>query len=144
MRRIAQALQPDGVLIVLEWAWELFDEDSARWCFERLTDDDTGWVRGCRDDWLASGQPWASYLDGRTRAERFHSGQDMVDALTRSFATQELEYGPYFFADLRAVSAEDEQAAIADGAVRANGITYVGRPIATGAGGDGAAWSRGS
>jgi hypothetical protein len=30
-------LVPGGVLVVVEWAWERFDEATARWCFARLT-----------------------------------------------------------------------------------------------------------
>jgi SAM-dependent methyltransferase len=58
---IAQRLEPDGVLVVVEWARERFDEASARWCFDRLADDEPGWLHRHRDNWLASGQPWAAY-----------------------------------------------------------------------------------
>ncbi len=34
---IAQRLEPGGVLVVVEWARERFDEATARWCFARLT-----------------------------------------------------------------------------------------------------------
>ena len=36
LRRAAEALRPGGVLIVVEWAWERFDADTAHWCFARL------------------------------------------------------------------------------------------------------------
>src|SRR4029450_4065574 len=34
--RLRDLLVPAGVLVVLEWAWERFDETTARWCFARL------------------------------------------------------------------------------------------------------------
>ena len=36
--RAAAALTPGGVLIVVEWAYERFDEATARWSFDRLPD----------------------------------------------------------------------------------------------------------
>lgn len=37
--RVAGWLAPGGTFVVLEWAWERFDEVAARWCFARLPDD---------------------------------------------------------------------------------------------------------
>src|SRR5215216_1049885 len=34
--RLEALLVPGGVLVVVEWAWERFDEATARWCFARL------------------------------------------------------------------------------------------------------------
>jgi SAM-dependent methyltransferase len=34
--RLEALLAPGGVLVVVEWAWERFDEATARWCFARL------------------------------------------------------------------------------------------------------------
>jgi SAM-dependent methyltransferase len=34
--RAQTRLAPDGVLVVVEWASERFDEATARWCFDRL------------------------------------------------------------------------------------------------------------
>jgi hypothetical protein len=43
--RLAEALAPGGLLVVVEWARERFDETTARWCFDRLPQpgDDSGW-----------------------------------------------------------------------------------------------------
>ena len=35
--RIHAALRADGTLIVVEWAWERFDDATAQWCFARLS-----------------------------------------------------------------------------------------------------------
>lgn len=62
--RAAAALTPRGVLIVIEWAYEKFDEATARWCFDRLPDTgEPGWLHSHRDRWLASDQPWHTYLN---------------------------------------------------------------------------------
>ena len=37
---VGAALAPDGALVVVEWAWERFDEATARWCFARLAPPD--------------------------------------------------------------------------------------------------------
>jgi SAM-dependent methyltransferase len=34
---IHDTLTPGGVLVVVEWARERFDETTARWCFARLS-----------------------------------------------------------------------------------------------------------
>jgi SAM-dependent methyltransferase len=124
---ITQRLDPGGVLVVAEWARERFDEATARWCFDRLADDDPGWLHRRRDEWLASGQSWDTYLDGWVRTEGMHTGQDILRSLATRFDTRLLTEGPYFFPDLDGVAAVDEQAAIDTGLIRANGIRYVGR-----------------
>jgi SAM-dependent methyltransferase len=44
--RLAASLAPGGVLVVVEWARDRFDEATARWCFDRLPrpGDDPGWL----------------------------------------------------------------------------------------------------
>ena len=123
---IAQRLDPGGVLIVVEWARERFDVETARWCFDRLADDEPGWLHRRRDEWLASGQAWDAYLNTWARTDGLHTGQDILRALAARFDTRLLARGPYFFADLGGVTAADEQAAIDAGHIRANGINFVG------------------
>ena len=36
VERMTDVLAPEGIVIVVEWAWEHFDEPTAQWCFERL------------------------------------------------------------------------------------------------------------
>ena len=36
LEKVANGLAPGGLVIVVEWDWEGFDEATARWCFERL------------------------------------------------------------------------------------------------------------
>jgi SAM-dependent methyltransferase len=126
---IASALVPDGVLIVVEWAPERFDETTARWCFARLAaDGERDWLRRHRDDWAASGQSWGSYLGAWTRNERLHNGLDVMRALHARFDTRLLTGGPYFFPTLDGITEADEQLAIDTEQIQANGIRWVGQP----------------
>lgn len=55
------ALVPDGVLVVVEWARERFDERTARWCFNRLGPPTAGvepsWLHRRGDEWTTSALP---------------------------------------------------------------------------------------
>jgi SAM-dependent methyltransferase len=126
---ITGRLEPDGVLVVVEWARERFDEASARWCFDRLADDEPGWLHRHRDNWLASGQPWAAYIDSWAANEGMYTAEEILRSLAERFDTRLLTHGPYFFPDLHGVTAADEQTAIDAGRIQANGVRYVGRPL---------------
>jgi tRNA (Thr-GGU) A37 N-methylase/SAM-dependent methyltransferase len=124
--RAEAALAPGGVLIVVEWAYEKFDEATARWCFDRLPGSgEQDWLRGHREQWLASDQPWHTYLDAWARRERLHRGHAIIQALQARFHTRLLTRTPYFFPDLYPTRETDEQAAADSGEIRATGIRYV-------------------
>jgi SAM-dependent methyltransferase len=129
--RVAAALVANGTLVVVEWAWERFDQATARWCFDRLpaTDPSTepGWLHRHRDRWAASTQPWEAYLAAWAAAEGLHAGREIVHGLDARFDRRRYADGPYFFADLDGISEADEQDAIDAGLLRATGIRYVGR-----------------
>jgi SAM-dependent methyltransferase len=130
--RVRQVLAPGGTLVVVEWARERFDEATARWCFERLppaTDDAAvGWLHRHRDRWTESGLPWPEYLRSWAVEEGLHTGEQIVAGLDARFHRERYTVGPYFFADLDHTSEADEQAAVDQGLIAANGIRYVGRP----------------
>lgn len=123
------ALVAGGPVLVVEWAWERFDEGTARWCFDRLAppSDDHGWLEHRRDEWRASGLPWDGYCRAWAEEEGLHAGRDIVRELDARFGRQLLAYGPFFFPDLAGVGEDDEQAAIDAGEIQANRIAYVGR-----------------
>ncbi len=129
--RVGAALAPDGALVVVEWAWERFDEATARWCFARLAPpapaDEPGWLLRHRDQWAASGQSWDGYCRGWATEEGLHTGQEIVRGLDARFDRRMCVYGPYFFADLAGTTEADEQAVIDAGQVQATGIWYAGR-----------------
>ena len=126
--RVVSSLVPGGTLVVVEWAWERFDEPTAEWCFERLgRNDEPGWLHRRRDEWIASGDPWSVYLQDWAQRERLHSAESLLGLLDDRFDRVELSFGPYLFPELAATSAEDEQDAIEAGQIRATRVDYVGR-----------------
>jgi SAM-dependent methyltransferase len=127
--RVEGALVPGGAVVVAEWARERFDEPTARWCFGRLPapSADHGWLQRRHDEWRASGLPWTGYCRAWAEEEGLHDGKDIVRELDARFDQRFLASGPYFFPDLAGVSEEEEQAAIAAGAIQPGRIAYVGR-----------------
>jgi len=129
LNKIAERLAPQGVVVVVEWDWERFDETTARWCFARLGGpEQEGWLHHRRHEWAASGQGWADYLRSWANQEGIHPGRKLLDELNQRFIEQMCSYGPYFFSDLINTSVTDEQAAIDAGRIRATRIEYVGTP----------------
>jgi SAM-dependent methyltransferase len=125
--RIAGALASGGRVVVIEWAWERFDDPTAAWCFDRLgSAAEPGWLHRRRDEWLASGDGWSSYLQEWSRREGLHAGEALVGHLDARFERHVLSYGPYFFAGLADTTEADEQAAIDTGEIQATRIEWVG------------------
>jgi SAM-dependent methyltransferase len=128
LERLAARLVPGGVLVVVEWAWERFDEATARWCFVRLTAPAPGaapgWLHKHQERWAASGQPWDGYLRAWATEERLHPGEEIMRGLDARFDRQFYVEAPYFFADLADTSEAEEQAAIDAGLIQAGGIRY--------------------
>jgi len=129
---MARALRPGGTVVVLEWAWERFDERTAQWCFERLPTEDTepGWLHRRRQSWLDSGEPWEAYMQAWATEDHIHPGDTVLAKLTARFESTAAEDGlasyPYYFPDLDGVTEADEQAAIDAGLVQPAGIRFVG------------------
>jgi SAM-dependent methyltransferase len=130
--RMGAALVPEGgLVVVVEWAWERFDQATARWCFARLAPlgpaAEPGWLQRHRDEWAASGQPWDAYCRAWATQEGLHTGQAILRGLDARLDRQECGFRPYFFADLADTTQADEQAAIDAGQIQATGIWYAGR-----------------
>jgi SAM-dependent methyltransferase len=125
--RIATTLRRGGTLVVIEWAWEDFDEATAEWCFQRLgPDEEAGWLRRRCGEWVASGQSWSDYVRAWAGEERLHSAGTLLRLLDERFGRVHLAHGPYFFPDLVGVTEENERAAIDAGQIRATRVDYVG------------------
>jgi SAM-dependent methyltransferase len=125
--RVASSLANNGRFVVVEWAWERFDEATAAWCFERLGPNaEAGWLHRRRDEWAASEQTWPAYLRGWAQRERLHEAKALLDLLDERFRREHLTRGPYFFPDLAETTAEDEGDAITAGQIQATRIDYVG------------------
>jgi len=115
--------------VVIEWASEEFDQETAEWCFGRLgPDDEAGWLHRRRDEWLASSLEWSSYLHDWLQRDGLHAGKALVRLLDEQFHRRLVARGPYFFPDLAGTSEAEERAAIDAGQIRANRIDYVGVP----------------
>lgn len=125
--RLTTTLTSDGTLVVVEWAWEKFDEATARWCLQRLgRDEEANWLHRRRDDWTTSGQEWQTYLGDWAARDGLHRGEALLRLLDERFQRRLLTFGPYFFPDLADTSDADEQAAIDAGQIRATRIDWVG------------------
>jgi len=124
--RIGRTLAHGGSLVVVEWAWEEFDEPTAEWCFQRLGRDE-GWLHRRRDEWLASDETWDAYIRGWGQTEQLHAADTLLRLLEEHFEREQLTSGAYFFPDLAQTSEEDELAAIESGQIRATRVDYLGR-----------------
>jgi SAM-dependent methyltransferase len=127
--RAAAALRPGGVVAVVEWAWERFDEDTARWCFDRLSataTSDPGWLHRRRGEWRATGQEWQEYFGAWAERGHLQRSDRIIAGLDARFERTLLEYVPYFFSDLAGVPERAERSAIDAGEIRATGIRYAG------------------
>lgn len=128
LQLVAAALRPGGLVVVVEWARERFDEATVSWCVSRLPDSaDPGWLGELFTHWRESGQPWDDYRTSWAEAEGLHSGDEILRALAAHFDSEQPTFGPYFFSDLAGTSEADEWAAITAGQIQANRIEYLGR-----------------
>jgi SAM-dependent methyltransferase len=130
--RLQELLAPGGVLVVVEWAWERFDEATARWCFARLGPPppgaEPGWLHKHRQRWSASGRSWEDYLRGWATEEGLHPAEQILRGLAMRFTRSRAVDAPYLFADLVETSETEEQAAIDAGQIQAIGIRYTAAP----------------
>lgn len=128
--QVSETLLPGGTLVVVEWAWERFDEATARWCFARLGPtalaSEPGWLHRRRDEWVASGRPWHAYWQEWAQTAHLHPGREILASLDARFDRVVGAEGPYFFSELDGIAEQDEQAAIDAAQVQASCILYVG------------------
>jgi SAM-dependent methyltransferase len=128
---VTTVLKPQGILVVVEWALERFDESTAKWCFDRLATlepgDEPGWLQRHRDQWAASGQSWDAYFQAWMQAAGLHSSEEVMRELDQRFDRRVRREGPYFFPDLAGTTSADEQAAIDASKIRATCIHFAGR-----------------
>jgi SAM-dependent methyltransferase len=126
--RLQDLLVPAGKLVVVEWAWERFDEATARWGFARLAPPapgaEPGWLHRHQERWAASGQSWDGYLREWATEEGLHPGEQILRGLDMRFTREHAADAPYLFADLADTSETEEQAAIDAGQIQPVGIRY--------------------
>jgi SAM-dependent methyltransferase len=108
--RIASMLEPRGILVLEEFAWDRFDRATATWYADRIGEP----VQKVLEDW---------------RAEHvgLHGYEAMRRELDRRFEQRGFEWMPYLhrYPETQ-MDEEDERKLIADGAVSALGFRYTG------------------
>jgi len=127
---VVEVLRPGGVLVVMEWISEDFDEATARWCFERQLRDEAepdAWLGGLYAGWAESGLGWDAFFRAWLDEHGLHSAAGIRRELEARFAATHLSTGPYYFTDLPGTDAAAEQAAIDAGQIRAGCLRYAGR-----------------
>jgi SAM-dependent methyltransferase len=128
--RITSTLTNRGAVVVVEWAWEKFDVNTARWCFARLgPDDEAGWLHRRRDEWLASGADWPTHLRDWAKREGLHRSDELIRLFDARLERQMLTHGPYFFPDLVDTTEADEQTAIDAAEIQPTRVDYVGKRL---------------
>jgi SAM-dependent methyltransferase len=126
--KIAGGLSTGGLVVVVEWDWESFDEATAEWCTGRLgPPEGDGWLQRHHAGWTASGLSWEDYLRDWTRQHGVHSVRAILRELDRRFHRVRCERGPYLFPDLVDTTEADEREAISGGLIQATRIDWVGR-----------------
>ena len=127
IERIADVLAPGATAVVVEWAWEEFDTQTAEWAFARLrASDDGSWLNRRHGEWRESGGDWPSYFRSWAEAHGLHPAGTLVPLLDARLQRCALSRGPFLFADLVDTSEADEQAAIDASRIRPLRIDYVG------------------
>jgi SAM-dependent methyltransferase len=135
--KIADLLEAGGALVVVELAWDQFDEATAAWALERLpaaySSEKPSWLQRRCWEWVRGrGQggtqvPVEAYFAGWAREEGFHTSRQMRGELGRRFIERLFAWVPYLYPDLDDDTSEaDESAAIEAGAINATGFRYVG------------------
>jgi SAM-dependent methyltransferase len=120
--KIADLLRAGGTLVVVEFAWDRFNEATAEWALERLpassSPEKPSWLQHRCWEWARGGQggtraPAGTYFAGWESAEGMHGSRRMLDELGRRFDKCLFEWVPYLYPDLdEGTSEADESAAI--------------------------------
>lgn len=131
--RIADLLEADRTVVVVEFAWDRCDDVTVMWCLDRFP------AEPDPDNWLHErcGELRERYRAGRplevkerfrrwAAEEGFHSSSAILQALRNRFRQRSFAWSPYLFQDLEGVTEADEQAAIDSGTIQATGFRFVG------------------
>jgi len=134
--KIANLLRTGGTLIVVEFAWDRFDDATAEWALERLpaasSSEKPSWLQRCCWEWVRGGRggtraPAEARFPRWAHEEGFHSSRQMHGELGRRFVERLFAWTPYLYPDLGDDTSEaEESAAIEAGIISATGFLYVG------------------
>ena len=141
--KTAELLGAGGTLIVVEFAWDRFDEGTADWALERLTatssSEKPSWLERCCREWArgdAAGTRTTAeaHFAGWASGQGLHGSRRMRDELERRFEERLFAWTPYLYPELGGTSEENETAAIEAGTINATGFRYVGASRASASG----------
>jgi SAM-dependent methyltransferase len=123
--RIEILLRPGGRLILVEFAWELMDPDTADWYLgQQLALQAAGRI----PDVPRSVEEALTEWDEEHRG--LHTGEAMLASLRRRFRELRFERTPYLHQTLGGVASQAlEQTLVEAGAIRALGFRWVGEPL---------------
>jgi hypothetical protein len=123
-------------LILVEFAWDRFDDATARWALDRLPEnfrtEDRSWLQRLLREWRGraeEGGPRSFELHCARWADvkGLHSSRQMLAELRPRFHERFQEWTPYLYPELAERASEKvECEAIEAGLVNATGFRYVG------------------
>jgi SAM-dependent methyltransferase len=120
LKKIDSLLEPNGVVILNEFAWDRMDEPTAHWYLSRVNEPKP------HDVSLQPGNFPDMWVEERAD---LHPSSALRDGLATYFETEMFEWVPYIARHyLERVALESEEAeAISQGRIHAIGFRYVGR-----------------
>jgi SAM-dependent methyltransferase len=131
--KIDGLLAPGGSLIVVEFAWDRFDDATAEWCLERVPVefDNGNWLhRRCAElrERVQEGRPLHARESFRrwADAEGFHASTEILPELRLRWAERLFSWNEYLYPDLDGVTEAEERAAIGSGAIQALSFRFMG------------------
>jgi SAM-dependent methyltransferase len=134
--KVANLLRAGGAVVVVEFAWDRFDEATARWALERLpatsSSGNLSWLQRCCGEWARGGRrgtraPAEAHFARWASKEGFHGYGHMRSELGRRFVERLFAWVPYLYPELDDDTSEaDESTAIEAGTINATGFLYVG------------------
>lgn len=136
--RIGELTARDGAVLCVEFAWERFDDETARWCLERLPTDlgQHNWLheicRPLRERQRAGGDLRADQVMHDWAEEHgFHSATRILEQLRRDYEEQSITWGPYLYPELE-IDPDEERVAIEHGHIAPMSFRFVSRPRPSG------------
>jgi SAM-dependent methyltransferase len=130
--KIAGLVVPGGTFVLVEFAWDRFDEATAGWALKRLLPgNEDGWLARRRSEWNAQvggddDSGFVEYLRRWAASMKFHSAAAMLEVCRSHFDEVQFEAWPYLYPELEGITREQEIAEIEAGRIQSTGFSFVG------------------